>query len=93
MLHDAQTRESLEYKEKEKAEKHQDIVERNQELLKKLYRGKTYAMVQQEEDEKYEYKLKAASQRERVKRYESYVKENFKPEVEEQSEEEEEEEE
>ena len=64
-------------------------MQQNLKLLEKIYRGKNYERIQQELQEREKMKEKYKEKRERLKKYEAYVKENFKPEAKQDQEDEE----
>lgn len=67
------------------------MMQQNLKLLENIYRGKNYEMAQQEAEERRLERLRAKQQRDKVKQYALYVKENFKPEAKDGDEEEEDE--
>ncbi len=72
-------------------EKHHQMMQQNLKLLENIYRGKNYEMAQQEAEERRLERLRAKQQRDKIKQYALYVKENFKPEAKDGDEEDEEE--
>ena len=67
-------------KEQEQIEKHHELMQQNLKLLENIYRGKSYEMAQQEIEERRLARLRLKQQRDKIKQYSSYVRENFKPE-------------
>lgn len=59
-------------------------MKQNLKLLDKIYRGKNYEMAQQEVQDRKAQKQRIKEQRNKLKQYASYVRENFQPEVKEE---------